>query len=226
MTTRAVARSFALLLITVLVVVGILARDVGQRHVSLPADGGHAISAPPPSLSLPAARQGRYENAVTHVWAKDLAGYDLSRPINAVAKKYRLSAAGLLATLESECGLFTHSTACDRVYPPYDVSFGDAQIIVSTAGQYGVGNGVYDGYYGANTTYVRNWENSPWNGIGLAARIYRDDRRITGARFPALHRAFNCGPGDMNPAPGTQCALNATAFQQWYDVALRYLKRR
>lgn len=182
------------------------------------------------SQAVPGAGQARYIRPIT---ARD-AAVDLGRLIDAEAARTGLDPVGLLAVAGAECGLFTHSTTCDRLGGGIDVSFGCCQITVVTAHQFGVGTGVMDGYDGPNEGYVRRWENVPAQGVHLMADVLVEfraevSRNNGGACYPdlpQLYVAWNAGPGNSCAFiyyPTGQAGANYYGnFLGWYRWAAQF----
>lgn len=226
-----------------------------QKHVS-PTGVGVQAGTPPvwhqpgPALDKPvppppsrADKQIKAQPGLTssqtfvkNVFAKDLSNYDMAPAINAFAHAHGLNPVGVLATIGAECGLYTHSTQCDRVAGGLDISFGACQVTVSTASGYGIGNGIWDGYYGSNGSRVRLYENNPYNCTALGAEVlgsfssYEQRNCPAAADFPSLYVAWNAGPAQpcwflLGPTgqAGTNYYNNFLGWMRWaYGYAVGY----
>jgi hypothetical protein len=127
-------------------------------------------------------------------WSTSCSTYrDMAPVVNQAAHQYGISAPGLLATLFTECGVYTHSTRCDRYGYGADVSFGRCQVTVQTAQGFGVGGG--------NVQTVKSYENGYKRCVFLAARVLGSYQSYLhsigcGITFPQLYVAWNAGPGN------------------------------
>jgi hypothetical protein len=204
----------------------------------------HQLPPPPGTDKLRVPRLGTGPLWVAGVCAKDVAGpdplhlcggnLDMAPFINNEAHRVGISPVGFTATLGGECGFYTHSTQCDRLGGGADYSFGACQVTIGTAAQFGLGSGYFDGYYGGNTSLIRNYENVASQCIHLGTTVMGNYAAIErtncppASDYPNLDVAWNAGPYNscaflMNPSgqAGSNFYLN---FQGWMKYAYQFAR--